>query len=71
MTDLRERPLRLEVFLTRDYINRAVKMREIEARLEREQHYRGLKLAAIWAGAIGGSWALVWLLIFGLSWVLQ
>lgn len=31
MTNLRERPLRLETALTRDYINRAEKMREIEA----------------------------------------
>lgn len=37
MTNLRDRPLRLEAALTRDYINQAEKMREIERRLNRKQ----------------------------------
>lgn len=37
MANLREQPLRLESALTRDYINQAAKMREIEARVSRDR----------------------------------
>jgi hypothetical protein len=47
MTGLRERPLRLEPSLTRDYVNRAVKMREIEERLQERRGWRPL-VAWLW-----------------------
>lgn len=47
MTNLRERPLRLEPSLTRDYVNRAVKMREIEERLQERRGWRPL-VAWLW-----------------------
>ncbi len=37
MTNLRDRPLRLEAALTRDYINQAEKMREIDRRMSKKQ----------------------------------
>lgn len=39
MMNLREQPLRLERALTQDYINRAVKMREIEERIARDREH--------------------------------
>lgn len=39
MTNLRERPLRLESSLTMDYINRAQKMREIDELIERREEH--------------------------------
>lgn len=39
MTNLRDRPLRLEAALTRDYINRPQKMKEIERGLTKKNWY--------------------------------
>lgn len=65
---MRMQPLRIEAYLTRDYINRAVKMREIEVRMARDEKMRGWRLAAVWAVmgvAALGFWAAVW------QWVAQ
>lgn len=59
MTNLRERPLRLESSLTMDYINRAQKMREIEARLAKKPVH---PMAVVFAWAVVGvlaTWALL------------
>lgn len=37
----------------------------------RDEKYYGWKLISIWAGVIGGSWALALLVIYGIVWVLQ
>lgn len=68
MTNLRERPMRLEMWLTRDYINRAQKMREIEARVQRDDKLRGWRLVGVWLLVLGfciGIW------IAGGVWILQ
>lgn len=57
--NLRIVPLRIEPLLTRDFINRAVKMREIQDCIVKAERRRGWKLVAVWALAIVGSWALV------------
>lgn len=49
MANLRDRPLRLEQALTRDYINRAEKMREIEGRIGRWTDHPMVSVAA-WVG---------------------
>lgn len=59
---MRREPLRIEPYLTRDYINRAVKMREIEGRLSRERKWRGWRLAAVWAVMVGASLS-VWVAV--------
>ena len=51
--NLRRQPLRLEWSLTRDYINRAEKMREIEQRLARDQVIARRELAAYWTALLG------------------
>lgn len=59
MTNLRERPLRLEVSLTQDYINRAVKMAEIEARMNQKALH---PMAVVFAWVVAGvvvTWALL------------
>lgn len=59
MTNLRERPLRLEVSLTREYINRAEKMAEIETRLrQRDWHPMAVVFAWVVAGLVV-TWALL------------
>ena len=46
---MRKKPLRLVThFLTMDYVNQAQKMREIEARLKREQSISPMELTAYW-----------------------
>lgn len=60
---MRDEPLRIEAYLTRDYINRAVKMREIEQRVARDTKMRGWRLVMVWALVIGwsvGVWGLIW-----------
>lgn len=61
MTNLREQPLRLERALTQDYINRAVKMREIEERIamERDRPFWTAVFCAFWALVIAS--LCVWL----------
>lgn len=51
--NFRRQPLRLEWSLTRDYINRAEKMREIEQRLTRDQVIARLELVAYWTALLG------------------
>lgn len=47
MTSLRDKPLRIEPSLTRDYINRATKMREMDER--RQNAYRHpMETVAYW-----------------------
>ncbi len=65
---MRDEPLSSSGALTRDYINRAVKMREIEGRMGREKKWHGWRLLAVWVVAIGLSvwaWVALWNLIFG------
>lgn len=59
MTNLRERPLRLEVSLTREYINRAEKMAEIEARLQQRDWH---PMAVVFAWAVAGI-LITWVLL--------
>lgn len=70
MTRLREQPLRVEPYLTRDYINRAVKLREIES-LMNAQKMTGWRLVGTWLAMFVGSWLLAGAIIYGVSWVLQ
>lgn len=58
MTGLRERPIRLESVLTQDYINRAAKMKELEARVKRKRDLEP------WL--VGAGWVVVFIL---LGWV--
>lgn len=59
MQQLRETPLRLERHLTMDYINRAQKMAEIEARLrQKPMHPMAVVLAWVVAGIVV-TWALL------------
>lgn len=51
--NFRRQPLRLEWSLTRDYINRAEKMREIEQRLVRDQVIARRELVAYWTVLLG------------------
>lgn len=63
---MRDVPLSASGALTRDYINRAVKMREIEGRMAREKKWHGWRLVLVWAGAVGLSvlaWVALWQLI--------
>lgn len=69
MTRLREQPLRVEPYLTRDYINRAVKMRELDERLNRKM--TGWRLVGTWMAMFVGSWLLAGAIIYGVSWVFQ
>lgn len=51
--NLRDRPLRLEAALTRDYINQAEKMREIERRLHQMQwHPSAVTLLFVLCGVL-------------------
>lgn len=68
---MRNEPLRIEPYLTRDYINREQKLREIRRGLEEQEKYRGWKLVAWCSGMFFFSWALALLVIYGVAWVLQ
>lgn len=53
MTNLRERPIRLESVLTQDYINRAAKMKELEKRVKRKRDLEPWLVGAGWLLVIG------------------
>lgn len=48
MTNLRERPIRLESVLTQDYINRAAKMKELEKQVKRRRDLEPWYIGAGW-----------------------
>lgn len=62
MTNLREQPLRLEQALTQDYVNRAVKLREITERIDTAERRQRLLDRLAWTIAVVllGLAALVW-----------
>ncbi len=62
MADLRERPFRLEPSLTRDYVNRAVKLAEIKRQMAQQDRWRRWADRLGWAIVVGlfGLAALVW-----------
>lgn len=60
---MRKEPLRLEVYLTRDYINQSQKMAEIE-RYMRKRVISPIELLAYWVVlGIFVTWILLWILL--------